>query len=49
MPDTFTYRKVICSQQSHCLSCPLSIRITGKDCRELTYEELIKYNEKAKD
>lgn len=30
----------ICRQQIHCLSCPLSIRVTGKDCRELTAEEI---------
>lgn len=33
-------REAICSQQSHCLSCPLSIALTGKDCRELSYIEL---------
>lgn len=34
-------RESICKQQIHCLSCPLSVRITGKDCRTLTYKELI--------
>ena len=29
-------RKQICSQQIHCLSCPLSIKITGKECQNLT-------------
>lgn len=33
-----TKREVICSQQAHCLSCPLSV--AGKDCRELTVEEI---------
>lgn len=33
-------REQICSQQIHCLSCPLLIARTGKDCRELTFEEL---------
>lgn len=33
-----TKREVICSQQAHCLSCPLSV--AGKDCRELTAEEI---------
>ena len=35
-----TFREVICSQQLHCLSCPLSVAVTGKDCRELTAEEI---------
>lgn len=34
-------RESICKQQIHCLSCPLSVRITGKDCRTLTHKELI--------
>lgn len=33
-------REVICSQQLHCLSCPLSVARTGKDCRELTLQEI---------
>lgn len=33
-------RECVCSQQSGCLSCPLSRKLTGKDCRELTHEEL---------
>lgn len=33
-------REVICSQQLHCLSCPLTIARTGKDCRELTAQEI---------
>lgn len=33
-----TFREVICSQQAHCLSCPLSV--AGKDCRELTAQEI---------
>lgn len=35
-----TKREVICSQQLHCLSCPLSAAVTGKDCRELTSIEI---------
>ena len=35
-----TYREVICSQQSHCFSCPLSSAIHGKDCRELSEPEI---------
>lgn len=35
-----TKREVICSQQIHCLSCPLSVAVTGKDCRELTIAEI---------
>lgn len=34
------FREIICSQQSHCLSCPLSVLRTGKDCRELTHMEI---------
>lgn len=34
-------RESICKQQIHCLSCPLSVRITGEDCRTLTHKELI--------
>lgn len=33
-------RAAVCSQQLHCLSCPLSPLCTGKDCWELTAEEL---------
>lgn len=33
-------RECICSQQSGCLSCPLSRKLTGKDCRELTENEI---------
>lgn len=36
-------RENICSQHSHCLCCPLSVYITGKDCRELSYTELKRY------
>lgn len=39
-------RAQICSQHTHCLSCPLSVAITGKDCRELTYDEVQKYGGK---
>lgn len=37
-----TLREVICSQYPHCLSCPISVRVTGKDCRELSSEEIRK-------
>ena len=37
-----TLREVICSQYPHCLSCPISVRVTGKDCRELSPEEIRK-------
>lgn len=40
-----TKREVICSQQQHCLSCPLSVMRTGKDCRELTAQEIQRYKE----
>lgn len=33
-------REKVCSQQVHCLSCPLSVMRTGKDCRELTQKEI---------
>lgn len=35
-----TSRDRICLQFSCCLSCPLSISLTGKDCRELTENEI---------
>ena len=35
-----TSRDRICLQFSCCLSCPLSIGLTGKDCRELTENEI---------
>lgn len=37
-----TLREVICSQQLHCLSCPLSVARTAKDCRELSLQEIRK-------
>lgn len=37
-----TKREVICSQQLHCLSCPLSVQVTGKDCRQLAQIEIDK-------
>lgn len=33
-------RECVCSQQSGCLSCPLSRKLTGKDCRGLTKNEI---------
>ena len=39
-------REVICSQQIHCLSCELSISRTGKDCRELTEQEIKRFGGK---
>lgn len=41
-------REQICSQQSHCLSCPLSVMRTGKDCRTLTLEEINKTKSEKK-
>lgn len=38
-----TKREVICSQQLHCLSCPLSVAITGKDCHILTIHEIKRF------
>ena len=35
-----TSRDRICLRFSCCLSCPLSIGLTGKDCRELTENEI---------
>lgn len=35
-------RETICSQQLHCLSCPLSVMRTGKDCREMSLQEIRK-------
>lgn len=42
-------KEQICSQVSHCLSCPISIRITGKDCRELSPKEIEFYVNKARE
>lgn len=39
-------REQICKQQIHCLSCPLSIRITGKGCYSLTEKEIEKIKQK---
>lgn len=33
-------REKVCSQQVHCLSCPLSVMRNGKDCRELSANEI---------
>lgn len=44
-----TLREVICSQQQHCLSCPISVRVTGKDCRELSDKEIKDIMEEAKE
>ena len=33
-------REQVCSQQVHCLSCPLIKFRTGKPCEELTSEQL---------
>ena len=41
-----TEREVICSQQLHCLSCHISVGVTGKDCRALTAHELRRYGGK---
>lgn len=39
-------REQVCSQVPHCLSCPLSVVRTGKDCRELTHKEIQRYGGK---
>ena len=33
-------RETICSQNIHCLSCPLCVLFTGKQCEELTAQEI---------
>lgn len=33
-------RETICSQQEHCLSCPLCVLFTGKQCEDLTAQEI---------
>lgn len=33
-------REQICQQQIHCLSCPLSVARTGKECEKLTKAEI---------
>ena len=33
-------REQICSQQVHCLSCPLSVGVTGKQCDKLSQLEI---------
>ena len=38
-------REQICSQQIHCLSCPLIVWRKGKDCRNLTLQRLEKMAE----
>lgn len=40
-------REIICSQQIHCLSCPISISITEKDCRSLSDKEIKEYVKEA--
>lgn len=42
-------REQICTQVSHCLSCPISIRITGKDCRNLSQKEIEEYVNKVRE
>lgn len=42
-------REQICKQQIHCLSCPLSIRKTGKECYSLTEKEIEKIKQKEKE
>ncbi len=33
-------REQICSQVPHCLSCPISVYKTGKECRKLSQKEI---------
>lgn len=35
-------REQVCSQYPHCLSCPLSISVTGKECYRLSEDEVNK-------
>lgn len=42
-------RENICSQQIHCLSCPLSVLRTGKDCRELSLQEIREIMKEVRD
>lgn len=44
-----TSREQVCSQQVHCLSCPLSVMRTGKDCRELSANEIKEIMEEDND
>jgi len=41
-------REQICSQQIHCLSCPLSVGVTGKQCDELSQAEINSIMEKER-
>jgi hypothetical protein len=34
-------REQVCSQQIHCLSCPLIKFRSGKNCEELTQEQVV--------
>lgn len=34
------FRRNVCLQHSNCMSCPLCIAITGKDCRDLNCDEI---------
>ena len=38
--DSMPTRDQICSQYSHCLSCPLSVGIQGMDCRSLSQSDI---------
>lgn len=42
-------RENICSQQIHCLRCPLSVMRTGKDCRELSLQEIREIMKEVRD
>lgn len=33
-------RETICEQNVHCLSCPLCVLFTGKQCEDLTDKEI---------
>lgn len=41
-------REQICSQQIHCLSCPLSVGVTGKQCDKLSQAEINSIMEKER-
>lgn len=45
MENNKVTRTQVCKEQIHCLSCPLSILKTGKDCEKLSQPEVNKYLE----
>ena len=41
-------REQVCSQQIHCLSCPLIKFRSGKNCEELTQEQVVEIMRRAR-